>query len=45
MLQKTEAILALFLMRFLGLRLKPKAAAAPRAGKGPETEEGAAGVA
>jgi len=34
-----EAELPLVLMRFLSLRLKPKAAATPRVGTGPGTEE------
>ena len=32
------AELPLFLMRFLSLRLKPKAAAAPKRGRGPGTD-------
>jgi hypothetical protein len=33
-----EAGLPLFLMRFLSLRLKPKAVAVPKIGRGPGTE-------
>jgi hypothetical protein len=31
-------------MRFLSLRLKPKAAATPKRGRGPGTDDGDAGV-
>ena len=37
-----EPELLVFLMRFLSLRLYPKAAAAPRVSRGPGTEEGTA---